>query len=982
MGRPLQPTFTLESTWTIMNLPMVHKPKKPMVLPKRQGHKELALLWVISLLIAYALFHSGVIQRWNLLAFDYSVRLLFHEPNPKIATIAIDDRSLQSLGRWPWPRSIHGKLIQRLTQAKTSAIGFSLIFSEPDPNHHNSDLKLAKAIRANGKVVLPVLHLQDPAVIDAITAHPPLPELARQAAALAHIDVELDMDGLARGLFLRAGAGYPQWPTLALAMLEIADEAMPEPLPGSRNPKLDHPSPKAWVRDYHVLVPFAGPAGTFPAYSYVDVLRNDQLLEQLRGKYVLIGVTGTGLGGNLPTPVSSTFQPLTALEFHANVLDGLLGNLLITPLPQWWEMVFTLFLVAILLIAYAATQPRWAALVVLGLMILAVMASAIQLKFFHRWSGPALPISGLFFGFLAGSWHHLDTILRQLHHEKERAEITVHSIADGVITTDRHGRVVFMNKMAESLTGYNLAKVKGQSLEAVFRLKNENGQPVPIRSLLENSRRSKFSRLDQQTILTNRHQKEHIVRVTVNTLRQGSNDNQGMILAFSDISETKNLIERLAYQAHHDGLTGLPNRTLIMDRMNHAIAHARRMNEQIAVLFIDLDNFKKINDGLGHSEGDALLIAVADRLKKVIRETDSVARIGGDEFIVLYENLNHSGGVALLAQKLLDALSKPFQINSHKIYLSCSIGISLYPKDGHDVESLLKHADIAMYRAKEMGRNNFQFFSQAMNEQIVEQLGLEKALRHALEHDALELYYQPQVHLASGKIVGVEALVRWEHPETGRVSPAKFIPLAEETGLIIPLGEWVLRQACRQMKIWQAGHKYPISMGINLSPRQFADTNLMPMIRHIMEETQINPSCLKLEITEGVLLQDFDHSIQFLKYFRDMGGSISIDDFGTGYSSLSYLKKIPADQLKIDQSFVTSIADDPHTKAITQAIITMAHAIGLDVVAEGVETQKQLEILKTQRCDEVQGFFISHPQPAERIGRLLDVCFDTQISLN
>ncbi len=962
-----------------MNVPVTHP--RPTAATTQRFRKELGLFWLCLLLIAYASFHSGVIRRWNLLAYDYSVRLLFREPNPQIATIAIDDRSLLALGRWPWPRSIHAKLLERLTKAKVAAVGFSLIFSEADPNNPKGDLNFSKSLGENGKTVLPVLHLRDPSGKDAMTVQPPLPAFAKFAAALAHIDVELDMDGLARGLFLRAGLGYPRWSTLSLAMLEASGAPVPDPLPGIRNNNLAHPAKKAWVRDHYVLVPFTGPAGTFPVYSYVDVLKNDDLLAQLRGKYVLIGVTSPGLAGELPTPVSSAYQPLTSLEFHANVLDSLLGDLLITPLPQWWEVVFTLFLVAVLLIVYSVSQPRWAALVVLGLMMLAVLASAVQLRFFHCWAGPALPISGVFFGFLAGSWHHLDVILHQLYKEKERAEITVRSIADGVITTDRHGRVEFMNPTAESLTGYPLAKVKGQPLEDVFHVKNEEGQPVPIRALLGNSSRSKFSKLDQQMILTNCQQQDHVVRVTANSLLHGGSEVQGMVLAFSDVSETNRLIERLAYQAHHDELTGLPNRTLLMDRINHAIAHARRLNEQIAVLFIDLDNFKKINDGLGHSQGDALLMAVADRLKGIIRETDSVARIGGDEFVVLYENLNYSGGVAILAGKLLDVLAKPFQIDDHKIYLSCSIGISLYPKDGHDVETLLKHADTAMYRAKELGRNNFQFFSQTMNERIVEQLGLEKALRHALEHEALELYYQPQVHLATGKIVGVEALVRWEHPEIGRVSPAKFIPLAEETGLIIPLGEWVLRQACRQLKVWQANRKFPISMGINLSPRQFADANLLTMIRHIMDDTEVEPASLKLEITEGVLLHDFEHSIKFLKYFRDLGGAISIDDFGTGYSSLSYLKKIPADQLKIDQSFVSSIVEDPHTKAITQAIVTMAHAIGLDVVAEGVESQKQLEILKVQRCDEVQGFFISHPQPAERIGRLLDICFDTQISL-
>ena len=439
----------------------------------------------------------------------------------------------------------------------------------------------------------------------------------------------------------------------------------------------------------------------------------------------------------------------------------------------------------------------------------------------------------------------------------------------------------------------------------------------------------------------------------------------------NDITERKRYEEQLEYQSNHDGLTGLPNRNLLEDRIGQVLTYAERYQRQTAVFFVDLDHFKFINDSLGHDVGDKLLRIAARRLSECVRSIDTVARHGGDEFVIVLSDLAVSEDAAKVARKIQDAVCRPYQIGEHELIVSCSTGISLYPKDGSDAQVLLKNADVAMYRAKQRGRNNFQFYTCELNDIVLARLTMEKHLRRALERDELLVHYQPKVDLASGRITGMEALVRWQSPELGFISPASFIPLAEETGLIVAIGEWVLRTACAQNKAWQEGGLPPMVVAVNLSPRQFRQEGLAETVRRIAEETGLAARYIELEIVESLLMDDVDGAVAMLDALKELGVQLTMDDFGTGYSSLSYLKRFPFDKMKIDQSFVRDITRDPGSAAIVRTVISLAHTLNLRVVAEGVETEGQLAYLRGLACDEMQGFYFSRPVPAEEFEQML-----------
>ena len=437
-----------------------------------------------------------------------------------------------------------------------------------------------------------------------------------------------------------------------------------------------------------------------------------------------------------------------------------------------------------------------------------------------------------------------------------------------------------------------------------------------------------------------------------------------------DVTERKRREDELNFLTNYDGLTGLPNRNLFADRLGQALARAPWNRRLVAVVLLDLKRFKRVNDTLGHRVGDLALKAVADRLRTGVRDGDTVARLSGDEFVLILEEIAGPHDLPHVVQKLLRCFAKPIQIEGHELFLDATIGASLYPNDGADVDMLLKNAEIAMYQAKEQDRDH-QFYAPEMNARASVRLTLENDLRHAVERQELLLHYQLQLDLASGRICGVEALVRWMHPQMGLVSPAEFIPLAEATGLIVPIGEWVLQTACQQAQVWRAAGFAPGYVAVNLSPRQFQEPGFIETVSRILAQTGLEPQNLELELTETVLMKNMEAAIRTLEELKRIGVRIAIDDFGTGYCSLTYLKRFPIDVLKVDRSFVVDMATDPDSAAIVNAIITLAHSLKLRVTAEGVETAEQQEILRTLRCDALQGFLFSRPQPADQITSLL-----------
>ena len=540
------------------------------------------------------------------------------------------------------------------------------------------------------------------------------------------------------------------------------------------------------------------------------------------------------------------------------------------------------------------------------------------------------------------------------------------SVNEGIIVTDADKNMLFINPAFSTITGYSTNDLIGQNLNLLeLGLMDDAFNHDTWRSINE------IGHWQGEVVGRRKNNENYAECLSISTMKNELSEVSYYIGVFSDISERKAAEERVAYVVLHDFLTNLPNGLLLQDRLVQAICHASRENHKVAVMCLDLDHFKAINDMLGHLVGDKLLQEVARRISSVSRVSDTVSRRGGDEFVILLSDLEAVDDAAVIATKLINAISDLYVIDGNEIKITTSIGISIFPEDGCDGNCLIKYADAAMYHAKKSGRNNYQFFTHEMNQLALERMSIERKLRHALERQEFCLHYQPQVDLRSGRIIGVEALLRWNNPETGMIPPGHFIPIAEENGLIISIGEWVLREACRQNSEWRMLGLPEITMAVNLSAVQFRQNNFGEMIKAILCEYGLDPSALELEITEGAVMHNAEVSIALLVELKAMGLKLSVDDFGTGYSSLSYLKRFPIDKLKIDQSFVRDIAVDSDDAVIVSTIINMARTLKLKVMAEGVETAEQLSFLKHQECDEIQGYYFSKPMPSEKISNLL-----------
>jgi len=566
----------------------------------------------------------------------------------------------------------------------------------------------------------------------------------------------------------------------------------------------------------------------------------------------------------------------------------------------------------------------------------------------------------------------LESIVMARIAELRDSEAYIHAVLDnvneGIIVIAEAGVIVSFNTAAEKIFGYSSHEIVKQNFNLLISADHLELSGAYHRYVPEQEHGSIYG-VTREVVGLRKDYSAFPLELKTSQLR--IQNNLLFITTARDITDRKDAEQRISYMASHDNLTNLPNRTLLQNRIEQTLVHNKRRDQLAAVLFIDLDKFKIINDTLGHDVGDGLLKEVASRLVSGVRNEDTVARQGGDEFIIMLCTINHPGDAGIIAQKLISSLTQPFYIHGKELHIGASIGIAIYPDDGDSMELLLKNSDIAMYHAKESGRGNYQYFLAKMNEQAAEKQALSSDLRHAVARNELFLVYQPVVEMISGSITGMEVLLRWQHPVLGMVSPLKFIPLAEESGLILPIGEWVLRSACRQIQEWRTlGYEVP-RLAINLSAKQFRQITLSDTIASILQETGVESRYLGLEITESMLVQNIDEVVNTLLKLSNMGLEISIDDFGTGYSSLSYLKRFPINKLKIDKSFVDDIATHPDDAAIVKAIIAMAHGLQMKVVTEGVETQAQHDFLRQHGCEQYQGYLFSKPLPAAEIAAKL-----------
>jgi diguanylate cyclase (GGDEF)-like protein/PAS domain S-box-containing protein len=558
-----------------------------------------------------------------------------------------------------------------------------------------------------------------------------------------------------------------------------------------------------------------------------------------------------------------------------------------------------------------------------------------------------------------------------LFEQNERAQVTLNSIGDAVMSTDVAGNVTYLNIVAQTLTGWSQHEAAGHPLEDVFRIIDGTTRAQALNPMEFAIRENKTVSLTPNCVLIRRDGAESPIEDSAAPIHDRQGRVTGAVMVFHDVSAARAATLRMAYLAQHDGLTDLPNRILFNDRLTEAMGLASRYRRQLAVLFLDVDRFKHVNDSLGHDIGDRLLQSIAQRLLGCVRASDTVSRQGGDEFVILLSELTHAQDATVCADKILEALRAPHRIDEYDVQVTASIGIVTYPDDGTNCETLMKHADFAMYHAKDNGRDNRQFFKQDLNLRAVKRQSLEDSMRHALEREEFSVHYQPKVNLESGEIVGVEALIRWLHPDLGLVSPAEFIPIAEECGLMVPIGRWVMGQACHQAQAWQEIGLAPIRIAVNISAAELRARDFLRGVGVILEETGLDPHLLELELTETFLVQDSTAMAAVLHNLKGLGLKLALDDFGTGYSSLNHLKRFPIDTLKIDRSFVRGITTNSDDASIVCAVISMGKNLHMRVIAEGVETREQLTFLQDRECPFGQGYYFSRPLTGKACTQLL-----------
>lgn len=630
-----------------------------------------------------------------------------------------------------------------------------------------------------------------------------------------------------------------------------------------------------------------------------------------------------------------------------------------------------LLLVKMILVAsFVVIVSLWLGVKMLHLVISPIGSISNEFKRVgrHDYSQSTIVSSFTELQLLVNGFNHMIEEIDKNQHELLKASVVFENTSEGILITDAKHKIVSVNRSFTEITGYSEAEVIGRNpsflqsgyhdkafYEGIWSSIKENGE---WRGEVRNKRKSG---------------EVYTELLSINTFRDANGELTYHIGVFADISNIKETENKLDYLAHHDQLTGLPNRLLCLVRLEHELQLAQRNSAQVAVLFLDLDLFKNVNDSMGHTKGDILLQQVSSALSRSLRSQDTVSRLGGDEFVIILGSLKSRQDAALVAQSTLTLFTRPFYIDAQEVFIGASCGISVYPDDGEDQNVLLRNADTAMYRAKANGRNNYQFYTQALTDEASERFLIETCLRQALTKNELSVYYQPQYALSNKKIVGLEALLRWHSPVLGSISPAKFIPIAEETGLIVSIGEWVIKTACRQLEIWKDKGCIPVKMAVNLSSRQFSRPGLEKVIENILLETNLEPEDLDLELTESIIMHDTETVVNTLTKLHNMGLGLCIDDFGTGYSSLSYIQKFPLDTLKIDRSFVCDITHNSADAEMIDSIIALGHSMHLKVLAEGVETEEQLEYLHKRGCDEVQGFYFSQAVPAGDIEIMLDI---------
>ncbi len=937
--------------------------------------------WLPGLLALVAtLTGLGSLQRLDLLTLDLlssAAPAAEQASTSSTAIIAIDERSLQQLGRWPWSRRTYAQLLDRLQAAPPESIAFGILFDLPDSQDAGADAAFAAAIGRSGRVVLPVTPVAD-GDGGGLRAALPAAELASAAAALGHVDVEIDRDGLLRRTYLTAEVGSSRsspsspssrWSALPQAVAELGQPAT-WALPGLRNgSRLADATDNTWRRDHELLLRL-DPGRRIEQYSFVDVLNDPDLAARLADRVVFVGVTAAGIASGFATPVTPHGGLMPAVEWHARAFEALRAGDVIAPLSRPAILLLTLIALGAGILTHRRYQRMvpGVELLVVGLPLLISLA---LLMVGRHWYPPIGATLALAAGYLLWAAARFRVTWSDLFLTRRRAEVTLNAVADGVVSVDRDGRIEFVNPVGQTLLGRDAATLQGQTIDDA--LAGANGAATLLRHALTRcfDERGTIHVAEPIRLGGSSGSSDPVVRVVVGPILGTGRKVEGAVLALSDISEAVAASERLHHQATHDALTDLPNRLLVRDRIEQSIAGALRNDTSVGVLFVDLDDFKRINDSFGHRIGDRVLCSVASRLRSTCRGSDTVGRWGGDEFVIMLAELPTADAIEIVARKLLAALSEPMIIDGMSFHLTATIGISRGPQDSNNADELLGMADTAMYRVKQRGGGSYGFASAAMTLLSRQRMEIENGLRAALKNNELVVFYQPQIRIDSGALSGFEALVRWDRPGHGLLLPGTFVPVAEESDLILQLGSWVLNEVARQIRQWIDEGLGVVPVAINISPRQCLGHGLVGVVSAALEKHGIPPRLLELEITETTAMQDVEHVESLLARIKALGIHVALDDFGTGYSSLSHLRRFPITVLKIDQSFVLGTTANADDAAIVRATIALAHNLGLKVIGEGVETDGQRDFLAAQGCDIAQGYRYGRPTPATAARDLL-----------
>ncbi|MCP5365170.1 MAG: EAL domain-containing protein [Hyphomicrobiales bacterium] len=911
-----------------------------------------------GVLVALVVGSFGWLSPLDFKIYDIFVQTFYENAPSDIIIVAVDEKSVSELGAWPWSRAKHAALTRILSKAGAKAIALDFIFAEPSTSDPQGDEELIRAVIESGRVILPIAFDQlteDSQLIEIL----PFPRLLNAAAGLGHVDIDVASDGITRFGFRHAGLGQPVWPAYALSILDVGEGRRPtlrRDFP-ERSANIDNPF--VWTRSDPVLIPFIGPPGHLIHKSFLDVL-NGQVPDAIfENAYVLIGATAVTLGDRISVPGTSRGRLMSGVELNANFMLALReGNDLLPAARAWVAIASAAFVLVLGGLAFLGF-PAWS-IITIGV-IGACGLSLGLMHAAHMWIGPAAALAGTMTTglILALSSRRLKNL--KAAEERSRATATLNAVSDGVITINEAGAIEHMNAVAGKLLDLSDAEIIGLPADTALRLSDEkSGEPFSIQDVITKMSRGRPSLTrDVSLPLPDGSQRLFQLSITVPQARTSSST----VMTITDKTDLHRMAQAIAKTATRDEITRLPNRRVFLQQLARGITRAQRSEGELAVIVVDIDRFLKFNDTFGYDAGDALLKAVAERLLNLKNPATALARIGADSFALMLEDVLISERVLFQAHRLRTALHQPYSIHGFQASITVSVGVGLHVKHGGDTDTLLASAESAVLNARSRGGNAVEFYPGKAQVHDLKTAVIKRRIKDSMRKKELEIYYQPQFDLIKNEICGAEALLRWKLSKYWTISPGEFLPYIEEYGMMESIGDWVTNQACHDLKYCRQLGWNNIRMSINLSLQQLLDPDLPKKIKQYLYKNEIDGQFLILEITESNLISDFDRAIKNIDKLRNYGIDFYIDDFGVGYTSLAYLKRLPVNGLKIDKSFVQSAVHNQEDYAVFTAIIVIARAMNLRLVAEGIETQQQLDFVRNQRCDEAQGFLISEAVP-------------------